>query len=700
MSALAFREKYPIQKTIKRRKTNGAETLKTLKGPDCNPVKQYIIEDAKLDRKTTLKVPTCESVKKSVVKDVKVEGATEKSSSIKKTKKKKKKAVAVTKQIESKANGKVKQVKEKKKLLMNGQSDELVLDTTTEEACDILRSKMQEKLRERKVEKVPQFLSLLRGLTNPSPEDDCDMKTRGQILFGYLTHHQDVNVFLKKYWEKKPMYQQQADNYLDGLFSTKEFDLILRSDYVEYGKNLDLTSYEDGKRETHNPVGRAHAPVVWDYFGNGCSVRLLNPQTFSETVWQTLAYLQEFLGCFVGANVYLTPAGTQGFAPHWDDIEALVLQLEGKKRWRVYEPRFPQEELPRFSSPNLTDDDIGSPILDVVLTPGDVLYMPRGYIHQGEALEDVHSLHITISYYQKSAYADYFEQLFSKQNISIAATKAKSLREGLPLGYGEFMGKLQSMKPTQDVESKKSKQKKKKTSEASLDAGAAARRQFREKVKEMVAQHLLTDELLDSAADALMRQFVRQALPPYCTPAEHGVCVTGDGEHWRGQRLRGKAELEPDTRVRLLSPATSRVWLSAEGEWRLSFALDNSREYEGRPEQWVALEEAHLPSLRLLHASYPSYTRLEELPLPRMEDKMGLGTQLYELGVLMTEHQLEAEDDWSGSDCEDWSGSDCEDWSGSDCEDWSSSEGAPASPLYSDADQRQPVSRTLSWRLK
>lgn len=30
----------------------------------------------------------------------------------------------------------------------------------------------------------------------------------------------------------------------------------------------------------------------------------------------------------------------QGFAPHYDDIDAFVLQLEGCKRWRRAEPPF------------------------------------------------------------------------------------------------------------------------------------------------------------------------------------------------------------------------------------------------------------------------------------------------------------------------------------------------------------------------
>ena len=60
--------------------------------------------------------------------------------------------------------------------------------------------------------------------------------------------------------------------YYKTLFSTKALDKvmlkkmkskvmfsfwqILREQRVVFGKNLDVTSYSDGKRETHNPGGR------------------------------------------------------------------------------------------------------------------------------------------------------------------------------------------------------------------------------------------------------------------------------------------------------------------------------------------------------------------------------------------------------------------------------------------------------------
>lgn len=78
----------------------------------------------------------------------------------------------------------------------------------------------------------------------------------------------------------------------------------------------------------------------------------------------------------------MTPKGTQGFAPHYDDIEAFVLQLEGRKRWRVYQPLNDESTLPRYSSENFNQDDLPKPIYDCILEQGDMLYFPRGFVHQ------------------------------------------------------------------------------------------------------------------------------------------------------------------------------------------------------------------------------------------------------------------------------------------------------------------------------
>jgi bifunctional lysine-specific demethylase and histidyl-hydroxylase NO66 len=77
-----------------------------------------------------------------------------------------------------------------------------------------------------------------------------------------------------------------------------------------------------------------------------------------------------------------TPPNSQGFAPHYDDIETFVLQIEGKKRWRLYAPRNEKEYFPRISSKNFKQNEIGEPILDIVPEAGDLLYFPRGIIHQ------------------------------------------------------------------------------------------------------------------------------------------------------------------------------------------------------------------------------------------------------------------------------------------------------------------------------
>lgn len=69
------------------------------------------------------------------------------------------------------------------------------------------------------------------------------------------------------------------------------------------------------------------------------------------------------------------------------------------------------DSLPRDSSKNFTHEEIGEPISEVTLNAGDLLYFPRGTIHEGYTDESAHSLHITISVYQHTAYVDLLEHI-------------------------------------------------------------------------------------------------------------------------------------------------------------------------------------------------------------------------------------------------------------------------------------------------
>ncbi len=85
--------------------------------------------------------------------------------------------------------------------------------------------------------------------------------------------------------------------------------------------------------------------------------------------------------------------------PHHDDIEAFVIQLEGTKQWLIYKPT--HELANEYTLAN--KEAVQEPLMDITLNPGDILYFPRGYIHQAKTpklAKDSYSTHITISTFQ------------------------------------------------------------------------------------------------------------------------------------------------------------------------------------------------------------------------------------------------------------------------------------------------------------
>lgn len=237
----------------------------------------------------------------------------------------------------------------------------------------------------------------------------------GLNLLGFIIAPTDPQAFFKEFWESRPFaIQRNNRKYFSKLISFEGIDKALREQHVEFTSNIDVTEYKNGVRSTLNPDGKALPGVVWDRYSEGCSIRLLNPQKFFPPIHEMLAKLQEFFHCMVGANVYLTPPNSQGFAPHYDDIEAFVLQIEGQKKWKLYKPISDAETLPRVSSRNFSQDEIGNSITETVLHAGDALHFPRGFIHQASTVGNQHSLHITLSCHQKQSFADLLEILVPK----------------------------------------------------------------------------------------------------------------------------------------------------------------------------------------------------------------------------------------------------------------------------------------------
>jgi lysine-specific demethylase/histidyl-hydroxylase NO66 len=135
------------------------------------------------------------------------------------------------------------------------------------------------------------------------------------------------------------------------------------------------------------------------------------------------------LGQPLQVNAYLTPAGSQGFATHYDTHDVFVLQVDGRKHWRIHEPVLP-DPLERQPWGGRADEVTavaeGAPALDAVLAPGDALYLPRGWLHSAQA-QDESSLHLTVGIRALTRYA------LVEELLGLAAGDRR-LRAPLPYG--------------------------------------------------------------------------------------------------------------------------------------------------------------------------------------------------------------------------------------------------------------------------
>ncbi|MEU6755306.1 cupin domain-containing protein [Streptomyces sp. NPDC046685] len=125
---------------------------------------------------------------------------------------------------------------------------------------------------------------------------------------------------------------------------------------------------------------------------DGASLVLDAVEKIHPAVGAAAEGLERFLGTSVQANAYASWTDREGFGLHWDDHDVVVVQVHGSKRWRLYGST---REAPTFRDVESPERPEGDPVADIILVPGDVLYLPRGWWHAVTADQGTESLHLT-----------------------------------------------------------------------------------------------------------------------------------------------------------------------------------------------------------------------------------------------------------------------------------------------------------------
>lgn len=178
--------------------------------------------------------------------------------------------------------------------------------------------------------------------------------------------------FLEKYWQKQPVVLKNAfANFVDPITPDELAGLAMEPEV-----DSRLVSHKDGKWQASNgpfehfdglgetgwsllaqAVNHWHAP----------SAELVRPFRVLPD-WR----LDDLMISFS------VPGG--GVGPHIDNYDVFIIQGMGRRRWRVGD-KLPMRQF--CPHPALLHVDPFEPIIDEEMAPGDILYIPPGFPHDG-----------------------------------------------------------------------------------------------------------------------------------------------------------------------------------------------------------------------------------------------------------------------------------------------------------------------------
>ena len=249
----------------------------------------------------------------------------------------------------------------------------------------------------------------------------------------------DTATFAATHWGRAPLLTRQAEldrDFTDLLDAAAIDDLVsrrgLRTPFLRMAKDgtvLAASRFTRGGGAGAGVTDQAADDRILTELGGGSTLVLQGLHRTWPPVVDFATDLAAELGHPVQVNAYITPPESRGFAAHYDVHDVFVLQIAGHKRWYVHEPvvRNPLPDQPwQQHRAAVASRAAEQPLIDVVLEPGDSLYLPRGYLHSADALGQI-SIHLTVGVHPVTRHR-LVRQLIAR------AQDDPALRTSLPMG--------------------------------------------------------------------------------------------------------------------------------------------------------------------------------------------------------------------------------------------------------------------------
>lgn len=221
--------------------------------------------------------------------------------------------------------------------------------------------------------------------------------------------------FFSRYWERAPLVvsRHEPERYAS-LLGASDLDFIISSAFSLQKSAVEVVGNAEVSRFLIKDEAE-HVGELYEAYGRGATIRVNRVERYWKPLRELCRGLEQTFKFPVRANLYCTPAGSPPSKLHYDTHDVLVLQIRGRKSWRIFEPlvRLPLADVPplpfeertgllkyarggpKKGRANISEDECGAPLLKFTLEAGGLLYMPRGFVHHAWA-EDVASIHVTV----------------------------------------------------------------------------------------------------------------------------------------------------------------------------------------------------------------------------------------------------------------------------------------------------------------